>query len=89
MRVDTEMVSELKAVLRERLSLSDQERLAHGRDESYQPQMNPDMVGYPESTAEVASVVRMCARMSTPNADELDELRDGRLATLGKQDGRK
>lgn len=66
MHVHTETVSELKAVLGERLSLSDQERSAHGRDESYHPQMDPDMVGYPQTTAEVASIVRTCARTSTP-----------------------
>lgn len=66
MRVDTETVSELKVLLGERLSLSEQERFAHGRDESYHPQMSPDMVAYPESTTEVTSIVRTCARTSTP-----------------------
>ncbi len=64
--MDPAIASELRAILGERLSLSEAERAAHGRDESYHPAMNPDMVGYPENTAEVAAIMRACARTATP-----------------------
>src|SRR5712692_8468290 len=64
--VDSATASELKAILGERLSVSEAERVAHGRDESYHRPMSPDMVGYPESTGEVAAIMRACTRTVTP-----------------------
>jgi len=61
-----EAASDLKEILGDRLSISEGERAAHGRDESYHDAMPPDMVAYPESTEEVAAVVRACARTATP-----------------------
>ena len=66
MRVESELVSELAAVLGDRLSVSEPDIAAHGRDESYHPAMNPDMVAYPESAEEVSRVVRACSRTGTP-----------------------
>jgi D-lactate dehydrogenase (cytochrome) len=64
--VDSATASELKSILGERLSVSDAERAAHGREESYHRPMSPDMVGYPENTGEVAAIMRACARTVTP-----------------------
>jgi D-lactate dehydrogenase (cytochrome) len=66
MPVDSGCIAELKAVLGERTSADEAERAAHGRDESYHRAMSPDMVGYPESTEEVAAIMRICARNTTP-----------------------
>ena len=66
--MDPAIASELRAILGERLSLSEAERAAHGRDESYHPAMNPDMVGYPENTAEVAA---NCFILDPAREDEL------------------
>ena len=60
------MLPELKALLGERLSAREEDRLAHGRDESYHEAMSPDLVAYPESAEEVAEIVRACARAATP-----------------------
>src|SRR5260370_12154544 len=64
--VDSATASELRPILGERLSASEAERAGHGREESYHRPMNPDMVGYPENTGEVAAIVRACARTATP-----------------------
>ena len=66
MRVESELVSELAAILGDRLSVGEQDIAAHGRDESYHAPRNPDMVAYPESTEEVSRIVRLCARTGTP-----------------------
>jgi D-lactate dehydrogenase (cytochrome) len=66
MRLQSGVAGELKEILGARLSSNEQERLAHGRDESYHRPASPDLVGYPESTEEVAAIVRVCARTSTP-----------------------
>src|SRR5712691_1128276 len=64
--VESAIASELTAILGERLSVSEEERAGHGRDESYHRPMNPDMVGYPENAGEVAAIMRACARTVTP-----------------------
>jgi D-lactate dehydrogenase (cytochrome) len=66
MRVESRLVSELVAVLGDRLSSREEDRAAHGRDESYHQAMAPDLVAYPQSTAEVAAIVRLCAAAHTP-----------------------
>ncbi|MGJ4896185.1 MULTISPECIES: FAD-linked oxidase C-terminal domain-containing protein [unclassified Bradyrhizobium] len=38
----------------------------HGRSESYYPAMPPDIVVFPETTQEVADIVRLCAEAATP-----------------------
>jgi D-lactate dehydrogenase (cytochrome) len=64
--VDSATASELTAILGDRLSVSEADREAHGREESYHRPMSPDMVGYPESTGDVAAVIRACTRTGTP-----------------------
>ena len=66
MQVESGVAAELQGILGERLTLNEEVRAAHGRDESYHQAMSPDMVGYPERTEEVAAIVRVCARSSTP-----------------------
>ena len=66
MRIDSRVASELTALLGGRLSTKDAEREAHGREESYHEPMPPDMVAYPDSTEEVAEIVKVCAREGTP-----------------------
>ena len=61
-----ETVSELSVLLGDRLSTTPGIRENHGRDASYHPAMAPDAVAFPESTEEVAQVVRVCARHRTP-----------------------
>jgi len=41
-------------------------REAHGRSESYFPVFLPDAVVFPESTLEVAEIVKICASESVP-----------------------
>ncbi|MGJ4949613.1 FAD-linked oxidase C-terminal domain-containing protein [Bradyrhizobium sp. HKCCYLS20291] len=38
----------------------------HGRSESYYPAMPPDIVVYPETTQEVAGIVKLCAEAAMP-----------------------
>ncbi len=53
-------VTELRERLGSRLTTSDTELQAHGRDELYHRPVPPEAVAYPESTEEVAAVVRTC-----------------------------
>ena len=59
-------VAELRQRLGTRLTTSDTELSAHGRDESYHHPMPPEAVAYPESTEEVAAVVRTCHAHGVP-----------------------
>ncbi len=66
MPVDSATAAELRAILGDRLSANEAELAAHGRDESYHRAMSPDLVGYPDTTEEVAALMRACARTGTP-----------------------
>jgi len=59
-------VAELAQVLGDRITTSKSERDAHGQNETWFPHLPPDAVAYPESTAEVAEIVRACARHGCP-----------------------
>ncbi|PKP85118.1 MAG: 2-hydroxy-acid oxidase [Alphaproteobacteria bacterium HGW-Alphaproteobacteria-2] len=61
-----EAVAELRPVLGERLSTSLSDLALHGQNESWYPPMPPDAVAYPESTEEVAAIVRICAAQGCP-----------------------
>jgi D-lactate dehydrogenase (cytochrome) len=50
----------------ERLSTSTGVRDHHGKDESWHPPHRPDAVVFPDSTEEVADIVRICAAHRTP-----------------------
>ncbi|MXR38401.1 FAD-binding oxidoreductase [Craterilacuibacter sinensis] len=57
---------ELAALFADRVSASESIRLHHGHDESCHPDVLPDLVVFPHSTAEVQSVVRLCAKYRIP-----------------------
>ncbi len=56
----------LRALLGQRFTASAAEREQHSRDEAHHAPCLPDAVAYPESTAEVAEIVRLCAAAGTP-----------------------
>src|SRR6267143_1196716 len=63
---DQSVVTELKALLGERVSTSAAVREHHGKDESYFPYALPDAVVFPHSTEEVRDVVDICRRHRVP-----------------------
>jgi len=56
----------LKALLGDRATRSLAVLDAHGRSEAYYPPTPPDIVVFPQTTAEVAEIVRACARGRVP-----------------------
>ena len=60
------LLGELRALLGDRVSTSESVREHHGKDESAHPHALPDAVIYPQSTDEIAAVVKLCARHHTP-----------------------
>jgi len=59
-------IDELTAIFGERLSTSTGVRDHHSKDESWHHPHRPDAVVFPNSTEEVAEIVRICARHNTP-----------------------
>jgi D-lactate dehydrogenase (cytochrome) len=59
-------IDELKALFGERLSTSTGVRDHHSKDESWHYPHRPDAVVFPNTTEEVAEIVRICARHNTP-----------------------
>ena len=59
-------VSELSALLGERLSTGTGVRDHHSKDESWHHPHRPDAVAFPQTTEEVAAIVQICARHRTP-----------------------
>lgn len=62
----SQSIAELTTLLGDRLTVSRGVREDHGRDASYHVGAPPDAVVYPDSTDEVAEIVRVCARHRTP-----------------------
>jgi D-lactate dehydrogenase (cytochrome) len=60
------VIQELRALLGDRVSVSEAVREHHSHGESWHAPGVPDAVVFPVSTAEVAEVVRICARHGTP-----------------------
>ncbi|MCX7891237.1 MAG: FAD-binding protein [Burkholderiales bacterium] len=60
------LVTALGELLGDRFTTSQAVRDHHGRDESAFPPAPPDAVAFPESTAEVAEIVRRCAAHGVP-----------------------
>ena len=60
------VITELKALLGDRLSTSQAVRDRHGTDEAYYATMAPDGVAFANSTEEVAEIVKICAAHNTP-----------------------
>ena len=63
---DQSVVTELKALLGDRVSTSAAVREHHGKDESYFPYALPDAVVFPQTTEEVRDVVNICRRHRVP-----------------------
>jgi D-lactate dehydrogenase (cytochrome) len=63
---DQSVVTELKALLGDRVTTSAAVREHHGKDESYFPYAPPDAVAYPKTTEEVRDVVDICRRHRVP-----------------------
>src|SRR5947208_13882272 len=63
---DQSVLSELKALMGERVSTSSAIREHHGKDESYFPHAPPDAVVFPHTTEEVRDVVNICRRHRVP-----------------------
>ena len=59
-------LAQLTQMLGPRLSRSPSDLDLHGRSESYFPVTPPDAVAYPETTEEVAAIVRACAAAGCP-----------------------
>lgn len=59
-------LEELRALLGDRLSTGASILDEHGRDEAYTPPQRPDAVAFPENTAEVSAIVKICARHGLP-----------------------
>lgn len=59
-------VSELTHLLGVRLNRSESDRALHGASETHFAPAPPDAVAYPDSTAEVAQIVAICARHGCP-----------------------
>jgi len=63
---DQSVVSELKALLGDRVSTSQAVREHHGKDESYFPYALPDVVVFASSTEEVRDIVNICRTHRVP-----------------------
>ncbi len=59
-------IAELSALLETRLSTAQAVREHHGKDLTYHAGAAPDAVAFPNSTEEVAAIVRICASHKTP-----------------------
>jgi D-lactate dehydrogenase (cytochrome) len=60
------LVTDLRALLGERLSTGVSVREHHSRGETYLPPYPPDAVAFPETTDEVVAVVKACAENGVP-----------------------
>jgi len=63
---DQSVVSELKALLGDRVSTAHAVREHHGKDESYFPYALPDVVVFARSTEEVRDIVNICRTHRVP-----------------------
>ncbi|OAN72715.1 2-hydroxy-acid oxidase [Rhodobacteraceae bacterium EhC02] len=60
------VLDDLTTLLGQRASRSKSELDQHGRSETHFPLMPPEIVVYPESTAEVSAILRLCAAHGIP-----------------------
>lgn len=61
-----DVIATLQVDFKERCSVNADVRDRHGRGESWHPVAAPDAVVYPQTTEEVARIVRLCADRKTP-----------------------
>lgn len=64
--LDGSLLTSLRHLLGDRLSVSAAVCAHHGKDESYHPPHAPDAVAFAHSTDEVAAIVKLCAEHKTP-----------------------
>lgn len=60
------VISELSTLLGQRVTRSKSDLELHGRSETHFPLMPPEAVAYPESTEEVAQIVKICSAQKVP-----------------------
>ena len=65
MSIDT-AIDALQSLLGDRITRSKSDRDLHGQSESHFPLTPPDAVAYPETTEEVAALVKICAEHGCP-----------------------
>ena len=65
-RLPTAALTELEALLGPRVTTSASDRDLHGRNETHFPPLPPEAVVYPETTAEVAALMTICAAHDVP-----------------------
>lgn len=59
-------IAQVSTLLGQRLTLSKSDLALHGRSETYFATTPPDAVAYPETTAEVSALVKICAAQGCP-----------------------
>ena len=64
--IPTAALDTLRSVLGDRLSVSKPDLEQHGQSESHYAPAPPDAVAFPETTAEVSALVRICAARRIP-----------------------
>ena len=62
--IDPSLLAGLRQLLGDRLSTSAAICAQHGKDESYHAAHAPDAVAFPQTTEEVAAIVKLCAAAS-------------------------
>ncbi|MGH7029143.1 MAG: FAD-binding oxidoreductase, partial [Stellaceae bacterium] len=60
------LLAGLRRLLGDRISTSTAVCAQHGKDESYHSAHAPDAVAFPQTTEEVAAIVKLCAAHQTP-----------------------
>ncbi|MRX49344.1 FAD-binding protein [Paracoccus sp. S-4012] len=66
MPIPDDALAALRALLGPRLSTSDSERATHGASETYHRAPPPDAVAFPETTAEVSDILKICNAYRVP-----------------------
>lgn len=66
MTIDSSVLTRLEDIVGDRFTTHQDELARHGQDESWHLPIPPDVVVFPESTAEVAQIVGACHAMGTP-----------------------
>lgn len=62
----SQAITELSALLGERLVTSAADLTLHGQNETYYPNTPPDAVAYPETTEEVSQILKICHAQECP-----------------------
>ena len=62
----SEAFAPLAALLGPRFTTSEADRALHGQTETWYPETKPCAVAYPENTAEVSEILRICAASGLP-----------------------